>query len=421
MAQGALSPDYQQQGQPDPYGAPPAGDAVMTPMPNYGALSPQYGGGTPYSPYGVYPYPPVMGGDEQPSDYARNLYEQSQQISQAGGGPLQRLQELKARRDQAAQARIDAIRKAQAILSSAGRGPENLPGLMYANGLLSQGMTPGAALGVAGDNAARAIQYQRGLDYQRALQEGRLEQEAGNVPWEATQAEESAFERQMGMSERSGQAGAYADARDAMAKSRRDAAMLSAWSRIEASKQQAAARRYAADATVRAHSMVGAGSFEKLVTDQEKILSANNPNMSPEQLEATARYNVLRMAQNDPGALAQQDWDRFAAMNPEGKVFNTDGSEADKKKWLSDRADAYGRAATPQGPQEVYTPSAPPGFGGGQAQQPQGAPQGQGQAKLSQQEIAASLANARAAIAKGADRNAVIQRLRQAGIPPTGL
>lgn len=112
-----------------------------------------------------------------------------------------------------------------------------------------------------------------------------------------------------------------------------------------------------------AYGMVRSGmkstdQFQTAVNNEAKILQNTQAgqNMTPEQLEANARQIVIQRAQTNPlspvgsqrdraQAQAMQDYNYYAAQDVQnggkGVVYNSDGSVADRQRWVTNRANQY--------------------------------------------------------------------------------
>jgi hypothetical protein len=281
------------------------------------------------------------------------------------------LAQQRAARNQAAAAQIAAINRAAQNIRAASQGSVNLPMLIGASALMAPTRTGsfGESLSNAGMSVADALQKQRALDVQNATAGGNLDIAASQVPRDISDLDAAEFYKRMGTGQAMEQSAALGDYRSVLANAAVQRAQA-ATARADPAKvreAQALVANGVAPDFGTAYAMVRSGvkdpaKFSQLVTAKMHAISSTlaGMNMTPDQVEQEAQEQVV-----------------------------------------AEMAGAQGQS-----------PATPPTKGGGAAAAAKPPPKAQADALLAQ---------AKYALAHGADRAATIARLKQMGVDPKGL
>ena len=183
-------------------------------------------------------------GAQTPPAEVQNLSQSSQAMLGTPQEMTGALSRLGAARDAAAQQKISSIDRAMSILSSAGAGGPDLVRLMSGSAMMGPTRTGtfGESMSNAGMATAQALQQQRELDRQRAIEQAQLVMQQGAVPGELAQQQAADFYKRIGLGQTLGEWAARAQASNAMANARLGGAAINAGARITAAQLAAGSK-----------------------------------------------------------------------------------------------------------------------------------------------------------------------------------
>jgi hypothetical protein len=396
---------------PAPYYGPPAGG---------GALSSMYGPIDPYAMGDSFPLP-----SEAPSSpYIEGLYRTGQELIGEPGtdtSPLAQYRQIKASRDAAVAQKMAAITRAMSFLSNTQGGDRsNLPLMLASAGLLQPTRTGtiGESIGNAASAAVPEITRQREIERQLASGMGQLGIEGADVPLQAVSADEADLQNRIRLGEEFGSAAARAQAQADMAHARLATGYLTYKGRIDSAALMNNRNRWKFIGNDPNDPSVGRYIDQN---DPSGLSVVAGPAAGGKPAAPSAgewKYNVW--LKNHPGDTAgAEDFVSGRRKVPPEQLRAWARADAEKELGLgadpddlnSKTSEIYGFLTSPSGG------GAAPPSGGGQPS-PAAPPTTPG---LSPDQVKQSLDNARKAIAAGKPRDAVLRRLRDAGIDTSGL
>lgn len=359
----------------------------------------------------------MMGGNGPQSPYAKKMDEAATQVlgdPSSYSGILSRSQD---EYDQAKNSKLAAIKRASELITGS-RGFSNTPLMKFAAGL-SSAPTLSGSLGNAFSSAADEINKQREQERLIANSVGNLGIEGADVDMQGALQSQGALDKRMGLYEHLENAASQDQNRSDLNNTRQRIAAMQAQARITSADIAADKGRYKptnqitqdGNYAVYLDSKTGQNVLGPPV--QQKVGGAGGKSVSQ------WKYDMwLASHQGDTqGALdfvaghrtmSPQDQYKYArseAAKELGSGADEQEIEATAKK-IIDSMGAHGGASAPAAQPPVAAR----------------APQSGDQHQLTPQEVQQSIANAKQAISQNpAARQKILDRLKQSGIPTTGL